>query len=478
VKSLLLTARIALFFALVTGLLLGATFWLFFHVAGHQMLDELLLLRAHQGVALAEELEPLLAAAHSGRAPLARSAIDDPAVRARVHSIAKALGLELRLEPPGPGGQARLPRSHGFYGNRQALIAGRHCLLVGAPFLESWVPVSLDGTSATSPPAAWLVVRGTLPLAATHRAFLRGLLAIGAVAFLAVLAISVYLTAPLRATSRSLDRIAAGDLDHRVVERGSGEVAGIGRSFNAMAERIRELLQGQKELMAGVSHELRSPLARMKVELELLRGRGEPAANTEAARIDEIEGEIDALDAMVEELLLISRFDLGAVPLEPEAIDLGTAAEQAWQRATGAGASASTSAAAGRGERMRLEFELPGEARQVAADRRLLDRLLGNLFSNAVRYAAEGTVRLSTQRSGERVVIRIADQGPGVEPDQLGRLFEPFYRADSSRSRKTGATGLGLMVVRRAVEAHGGSVRALAVAPSGLAIELDLPAAG
>ena len=126
---------------------------------------------------------------------------------------------------------------------------------------------------------------------------------------------------------------------------------------------------------------------------------------------------------------------------------------------------------------MTLELRCADDARQVLADRSLAVRLLGNLFENSVRCAGQGKVTVSSNRHEDRLHITVTDAGPGVEDADLERLFEPFFRADRSRSRKTGAGGLGLMIVRRAVEAHGGSVQARRSDPRGLVVAFDLPAA-
>ncbi len=296
--------------------------------------------------------------------------------------------------------------------------------------------------------------------AADHHAFVFAVLWFGLGAMLVMIAFSVYVTAPLRRMSRSMDRIAAGDLEHRVKVRGRDEGAAMGRSFNAMAERVRGMIVGQKELMAGVSHELRSPLTRMKLALELLReGKGG------SERIASLEADVDALNALVEELLLASRIDLGSVPVELEALELEELSRNAWTRvAEQAGRQATT-----------LRVHCADDARQVMADRSLAVRLLGNLFENSVRYAGMGKITVSSERRADRIQVTVADEGPGVDRADLDRLFEPFFRADRSRSRKTGAGGLGLMIVRRAVEAHGGSVRARLGEPQGLAVTFDLP---
>lgn len=282
-------------------------------------------------------------------------------------------------------------------------------------------------------------------------------------AMIVIVGLAVYVTAPLRRMSRSMDRIAAGDLEHRVPVRGQDEGAAMGRSFNAMAERVRAMIVGQKELMAGMSHELRSPLTRMKVSLELLRqdrGGGE--------RISGLESDVDELDGLVEEMLLASRLDLGSAPLQLQPVELTDLCRSAWSRVAERAASQDTT----------LELCIGDDADRVSADCALVVRLLGNLFENSVRYAGPGPIAVSAERKGDRVRITVADAGPGVDEADLPRLFEPFFRADPSRSRKTGAGGLGLMIVRRAVEAHGGSVEARCRELRGLAVTFDLGAAG
>jgi signal transduction histidine kinase len=312
------------------------------------------------------------------------------------------------------------------------------------------------------------VSHGHLHVSEAHNAFVLLVLQLGVGAMILMIALAIYVTAPLRRMSRSMDRIAAGDLEHRVAVRGRGEAAVLGHSFNTMADRLQAMIVGQKELMAGVSHELRSPLTRMKLALELLRqGKGGEE------RIEDLETEVDALNALVEELLFSSRMDLGSVPLELEALNLEELCREAWARVADRAETQGTT----------LELCLADAGRRVRADRALAVRLLGNLFENAVRYAGPGEITVTSQPQGERLRITVADQGPGVDETDLPHLFDPFFRADRSRSRKTGAGGLGLMIVRRAVEAHGGSVwaeraeRAERGEPGGLAVVFDLPIA-
>lgn len=486
-RTFWLAARIAAIFALLLTFSLLATLHLFGKVLGRDVVGELVALRTDQGDLLGRQMEELLeehdlsdaevkdfvherasaldiqiAVLDENGEPIYGSCGGRPCRRAR--RWARELGTDLALPCEGcereaadgeaVGGEDGSERQRGRTRIRQSRARMRETR--GKPAFEVTVPVARgDDTVATL-----AMTRPQDDPEPSRRAFRWGLLRIGGVGLLGVIAISLVLTRPLRRMSRSMDRIATGDLDHRIPARGRDEVASMGRSFNSMAERIQTMIRGQKELMAGVSHELRSPLGRMKLNLELMR-----AAGADEGRIVEMEGEVDALDAMVAELLVASRLDLGSATVRPEPCLLPEVADEAWLRVA--------REAADRG----IELELEGaDGCGIHADRALVVRLLGNLFENAVRHGGAGPVILAAQPEGDRVRMRVRDRGEGVAADHVPHLFDPFYRADPSRSRKTGGTGLGLMIVRRAVEAHGGEIEARKAEGGGLEIEFDLPA--
>jgi signal transduction histidine kinase len=200
----------------------------------------------------------------------------------------------------------------------------------------------------------------------------------------------------------------------------------------------------------------------MKLSIEMLRESG-----ADGARLDSLEEEVDALDELVAELLVASRLDMGSAVLEPQDLDLYDLVDQGWRRATSAVAE----------EQPPLEVDIADDATALRADRAYARRIFGNLLENAVRYGAGEPISVTARRDGERVRITVADRGPGVHAKALDRIFDAFYRVDSSRSRKTGGTGLGLMIVQRAVMAHGGAVEADSPEEGGLAVTFDLPAA-
>ena len=253
------------------------------------------------------------------------------------------------------------------------------------------------------------------------------------------------LTQRLEALQRGVQRWGEGDLSARLPEGGQDEVADLSRRFNAAAERVQSLmasqaalLQSQKSLLANASHELRSPLARIRMAVELSGTQGSPAAR------DEIQRSITELDQLVDEILLASRLDAREADMGTvESVDLiGLLAEEC--------------------ARVGAVIELPECTGEVVVPgvARLLRRAVRNLLENAVRHGrrtgrAEVVAQLSLQ--GGHAVLHIDDRGPGVPPDQRERIFEPFYRLPGASERE-GGVGLGLALVRQIAARHGGSV--------------------
>ena len=249
----------------------------------------------------------------------------------------------------------------------------------------------------------------------------------------------------LETLQRSVQRFGEGDLSARVAEQGQDEVADLARQFNAAAARIQTLVQSHKSLLANASHELRSPLTRIRMGLELMQG-GQPSPAFRA----EIERNITELDQLVDEILLASRLDAGAADVGTvEPVDLvGLAVEECVrvdaELQVGAGGADDDGAAT---------IEVPGVSK-------LLRRAVRNLLENARRYS-QGAIELQLSREGQgpdaRAVLRVCDHGPGVPPAQRERIFEPFYRLPGA-SERAGGVGLGLALVRSIAARHGGSV--------------------
>ena len=242
------------------------------------------------------------------------------------------------------------------------------------------------------------------------------------------------LTQRLEALRDGVERWGEGDLGARVDESGSDEAAALARRFNLAAARVQQLVQSHKSLLANASHELRSPLARIRMGLELMEDTA-PATRAEIAR------NIAELDQLIDEILLASRLDAREADMGTlETVDLtGLAAEECAR----AGAD--------------LETGQDAEAVSVEGVPRLLRRVVRNLLENARRYTT-GPVTVDLHATPQGAELRVRDQGPGVPPDQRERIFEPFYRLPGA-SERNGGVGLGLALVKSIVHRHGGSVR-------------------
>jgi signal transduction histidine kinase len=281
-----------------------------------------------------------------------------------------------------------------------------------------------------------------------------GLLALLALLFVAV-ALGAYpvvrsLTRRLEALQRGVERFGAGSLGQRVDESGRDEVAKVARSFNLAAGRIETLVRSHQSLLANASHELRSPLARLKMAIAMLPQAQGPQRD---ALRREIEVDIAELDALVEEVLLASRLDADAWTLKREPVELlGLAAEEA----------------------ARVDAQVGGEPASVHGDERLLRRALRNLLENARRYGA-GAIDAIVERDANTVRLRVCDRGPGVPEAFRERIFEAFFRLPGHAERE-GGVGLGLSLVKQIAERHGGSVRCEPRDGGGSCFVITLPA--
>ena len=278
-------------------------------------------------------------------------------------------------------------------------------------------------------------------------------------------------TQPLRRLRTVTQQLAGGNLSARVgeglVDR-TDEVADLARDVDRMAERIESLVGAHQRLIRDVSHELRSPLARLNVALELARQSAGPG---NAAPIDRIERESDRLNELIGQLLMLTRLEHESAMGTKVEVDMaGLIAEIAHD---------ADFEAKGRERGVKASVQEP---MVVSGNRELLRQALENLVRNAVRYTEPGTmVEISAKKktSGGRVWahIEVLDHGPGVPESELFNIFRPFYRVGDSRERQSGGTGVGLAISDRAVRLHGGTVRAFNAPGAGLVMELELPLA-
>ena len=291
------------------------------------------------------------------------------------------------------------------------------------------------------------------------------LLAVFLTAGLVCYALARYLTAPVQKLRAVTYQFAGGDLSARVgpeVGRRRDELAELGRDFDQMAERIESLLTTQRQLFSDVSHELRSPLARLNVALALARQRSGKDAE---GSLDRIETEAERLNQMIGQVLALARLESGAGEPEPVAVDLARLVADVVADAD--------FEARGRGSSVHLSASEPCT---VQGTEQLLRSAVENVVRNAVRYTAAGTdVDIALAQAGGEAVITVRDKGPGIPEEHLEKVFQPFYRIEDARDRESGGTGLGLTITERAVRLHGGTVAASNDPEGGLIVELRLP---
>jgi signal transduction histidine kinase len=259
------------------------------------------------------------------------------------------------------------------------------------------------------------------------------------------------LTRRLDALKRGVEQFGAGELSHRVEVSGRDELAAVATSFNLAAERVEHLVRSHQSLLANASHELRSPLARMKMAVSMLDGDAPPEQRAKLKR--EIDTNVAELDALVEEVLLASRLGSGRGLTERESVDLLALAAE---------------------EGARVDAQVQGVPAVVMGSERLLRRALRNLLENARRYGGGGEISVTVSAMSGQAGVQVCDRGPGVPAAQRERIFEPFYRLPG-HAEQAGGVGLGLSLVKQIAEGHGGSVRCQEREGGGSCFELVVP---
>jgi len=280
-----------------------------------------------------------------------------------------------------------------------------------------------------------------------------------------------YLTAPVVRLRTATQQLAAGDLTARAEappKRRRDEIAELVRDFNGMAARLEDLVNAQNRLLNDVSHELRSPLARLNVALGLARQRTGPEAQ---GALERIEREAERLNELIGRLLTIARLESGEEAVQKSAVNLEEMLHEICKDAD--------FEAQSRNCRVKCVI---ADACIVMGHARLLHSAIENVVRNATRYTREGTeveIRLEKAQDakGAEAVVRVTDSGPGVPEEVLHKLFRPFYRLDDARNRQTGGVGLGLAITERTVRLHGGRVKAANRPEGGLIVEIRLPLA-
>jgi signal transduction histidine kinase len=271
--------------------------------------------------------------------------------------------------------------------------------------------------------------------------------------------LAINLVSPLRVVAHTVERFGRGDFSARTGSRRRDEIGDLARAFDQMAGRIETLLTAERRLLQDISHELRSPLARLSFAAELTKtAEDRPAA---AARIKK---EIDRLTDLVGGLLQVTRVEGDPASRILEHLDLHRLLQELLED--------SRVEADAHGCRLQLEGHGP---LKVSGDRELLWRAIENVLRNAIRHAPSGSsIDVTVKKNSGKALISIRDYGPGVPPDMLQKIFEPFFRVDDSRDSQTGGVGLGLAIAHRAVMAHRGRLTAGNAVP-GLRVSMELP---
>jgi two-component system sensor histidine kinase CpxA len=279
------------------------------------------------------------------------------------------------------------------------------------------------------------------------------------------LVIAHYLTKPIERLRDATHELARGNLDIRAGENLGNrhdEIAELVRDFDTMAGELRTQIQSERNLLSGVSHELRSPIARIRLALALARDAGD---DERAEMLNRIEQDTIQLDSMLEQILAVARLESGQQKPKFEQLALNEIIDDVLD-------DAKFEAAATGAE---ISYR-PGAEIKVNGDPGLLRSAIENVVRNAIFYSGEtGKIEVRLDKANNEAVVSVRDNGPGVPETALPLLFKPFYRVDDSRGTNTGGMGLGLAIVRNAVAVHGGSVSAKNVSPHGLEVELRLP---
>jgi two-component system, OmpR family, sensor kinase len=398
------------------------------------------------------------AVARNVAAELGRTWDDEEATRSYLAQVRRVTGLDARLVSD----PHRLPA-------RVYRLAERGAAIVPDGFRRVFVPVTRGGTVV----GALEIYRFGLGWApgASWRFVLALLLVLGVLLAMAGV-IADQLARPLERLADAADRFGGGDLKARTRPTGTAgrwvarEVLEVATSFNRMADRVEDIVRSQRELLGAISHELRSPLGRAHVALEIARDRlgTAPGPRPAAASLDEIETQLDQVNSILGDLLDVAR--TGLTDLRKEKLDLA-----AWLRQVIAQEPTPPN--------VELVVEPSASGLDVVFDPSLLARVIHNLLENARTHGhpSDRAIEVRIAHTGPMASIVVRDRGPGLPPGFAEKAFEPFMRAEPSRTRPaTGSgSGLGLAIVRRVVEAHAGSVYARNADGGGAEIGVELP---
>jgi two-component system sensor histidine kinase MtrB len=302
-------------------------------------------------------------------------------------------------------------------------------------------------------------------------------LIVGGIALVVLLAliasvVTRWVVVPVKRAAAAARRVSAGDLDERMPAHGRDDLAALATSFNEMAaslqDKLRELQdlsQVQRQFVSDVSHELRTPVTTIRIAADVLYAVREQLVGSAARSAELLQGQLERFEALLADLLEISRYDANAATLDAEPIDVcdlvRRSADVAQQLAERRGA--------------RIEFRLPAEPCVAEADRRRVERILRNLLVNAVEHGEGREVVVTVAADRDAVAVAVRDHGVGLKPGEEQLVFDRFWRADPARARTSGGTGLGLAIAQEDARLHGGWLEAWGECGQGSVFRLTLP---
>jgi len=283
----------------------------------------------------------------------------------------------------------------------------------------------------------------------------------GVLALVMVQVLARGMTSPLGEMAVAARAMARGDYGRRVTASSRDEVGELARAFNQMAAELGEVDRVRRDLVANVSHELRTPISALQAVLEnLLDGVSEPDPDTFRTML----AQVQRLGRLVSQLLDLSRLESGAVPLQPVRFGVGPLLQQAADEVRLGS------------EPVEVAVDVRPPALEAYGDPERVHQVVANLLENAVRHSPPGgRVDVAAVRENGHVRIEVNDQGPGIAPDDMERVFERFYRADAARAASDGGSGLGLSIARWIVDLHGGRIHADNRRPKGCRMVVELP---
>ena len=287
-------------------------------------------------------------------------------------------------------------------------------------------------------------------------------------ALVLALVLSRVLTNPIVNLSKTMRKMGKGDLSVRVQEKGSGELRQLAENYNTMAAQLENLDKSRNQFVSNASHELKTPLATMKIMLETMIYQPDMPQEVRQEFMEDMNHEIDRLTGIITDLLTLTRMDNKSDAMKVEEIDLSALTEETVHLLT--------PAAEKRGQRLESSVT-PGL--RLRGDRSKLNQVLYNLTDNAMKYTQDGgTIRVSLAESADALIWIVEDNGVGIPEEDQEHIFDRFYRVDKARSRETGGTGLGLSIVRQLVNMHGGRIAVESEPGMGSRFTVTLPKNG